>query len=533
MKLFYFLILVLSFSGCTKKKTSGTPLPATQTFYLSLGSAPTSLHPIRSTQHVSSVVRGYVFESLLTRDINTREFKPLLANRWEISSDQISYTFYLQKNVSFHDGKPLTAHDVKFSIDAFKDVSYGGYSWISYLENVDRVEVVDSHTVRVYMKEKQFGSFDKVSTFLKILPKHIYENKKTGLNFTIVGSGPYRFEKLERKKRITLIRDKKWWGNEIYKDEHNFESITFRIIQSAEDRLLRMAQGQIDFLSLSPEDYYKKTSQAPWGETVLKKQIENSSPKSYNFIAWNFKNPLFQDVLVRKALTYLINRTLMNEKFNNNSHHLLAGPVYPSSEYSDPETKPLLFSPEKAQQLLKQAGWRDSDQDGVLDKVMDGQKLDFEFTLLFPAQVIEKYLTLYQQDLKKNGIKVNLKFVESITFFKLVTERNFDAASFAWVGGDVEWYPKQIWHSSSMQGSNYIGYKNKQVDQLIDQADVELDRKKRIQLLQKAYVLISEDYPYSFLFSPRYIFYAHSQRVKILQPTYRYSLGMELWSFDE
>lgn len=119
---------------------------------------------------------------------------------------------------------------------------------------------------------------------------------------------------------------------------------------------------------------------------------------------------------MRKALTYLINRTLMNEKFNNNSHHLLAGPVYPSSEYSDPETKPLLFSPEKAQQLLKQAGWRDSDQDGVLDKVMDGQKLDFEFTLLFPAQVIEKYLTLYQQDLKKNGIKVNLKFVESITF---------------------------------------------------------------------------------------------------------------------
>lgn len=76
---------------------------------------------------------------------------------------------------------------------------------------------------------------------------------------------------LKEKKRITLIRDKKWWGNEIYKDEHNFESITFRIIQSAEDRLLRMAQGQIDFLSLSPEDYYKKTSQAPWGETVFKK----------------------------------------------------------------------------------------------------------------------------------------------------------------------------------------------------------------------------------------------------------------------
>ena len=226
----------------------------------------------------------------------------------------------------------------------------------------------------------------------------------------------------------------------------------------------------------------------------------------------------------------------MNEKFYNNAYALTAGPVHTQSKYADSHVKPILFSPKKALTLLKEAGWTDSNQNGVLDKNINGRRVEFQWTLLFPNKSIEKYLTIYQEDLKKAGLKMSLKQLEWVSFVKALDERNFSAITLAWSPGasDDEWYPKQIWHSSSIanKGSNFISYSNPEVDQLIDSAETEMNPVKRGKILKKLYRIIAEDSPYTFMFNPDYHFYAHSLRVKMVQPTYPYSIGYKFWWFE-
>ena len=527
------LLLSLFVSGCIQNKKNANT-PKDETFYLSLSSSPPTLHPIRATDYSAVQIFRYTLETLLERNLNTWKLEPRLAERWEISPDHKTYTFYLRKDILWHDQKPLTAEDVQFSLSAFKDLSYGGARWASYFENISKAEVLDAHTVRFHTKGRQFGSFENLASMLYIIPKHIYEGKKSGLNFTVVGSGPYILQPYNRDKRIVLVKNKNWKaGNSFSQNKYNFKYIVYRIISSVPDQLLRMARGQLDFLSLSSESYFKKTSAPPWGADILKKKIQNLSPKGYSFIAWNLNNPFFKDVRVRTALSHLVNRSLMNEKFSNNSNHLVAGPAYPESDYVDSTIRPILFSPEKAQKLFQSAGWTDSDKNGILDKQIEGKKKELRFTILFPNKTFEKYLTIYQQDLKKHGVDAQLKFVEWISFIKLIDERNFSAVTLAWTGGSVEWQPKQIWHSTSRSGSNFIDYNNPEVDRLIDLSNKELNRTRRVQILKKAFKLIAQDQPYSFLFSPKYHFYAHSKRVKVERDTYPYSVGIDFWTFHK
>jgi peptide/nickel transport system substrate-binding protein/microcin C transport system substrate-binding protein len=157
--------------------------------------------------------------------------------------------------------------------------------------------------------------------------------------------------------------------------------------------------------------------------------------------------------------------------------------------------------------------------------------VDFSFTLLNPNKDFEKYLVLYQDDLAKAGIRMELKLLEWNTFITKLDEAQFDAVVLAWTGGEVDLDPKQIWHSSSAVkgGSNFIGYQNPEVDRLIDEARQELDKSKRIPLLQQVYRTIAADAPYAFLFNNRFAFYAHSARLQKSRDTYTYGVGMDYW----
>ena len=524
--------IFLFFSACGGKKPLTAKKERQNTFYLNLGSSPPTLHPIRASDFNAFLVHKNVMEGLAGRNLQTHQLEPRLARSWTLSPDSLVYTFYLREKAFWHDGRPVTAEDVLFSLEAVQDISYGGGHRRPYFENILKAKVIDSHTIEFTARRRLFGSFENLAGGLVIIPKHIYEGKKTKLNRVLVGSGPYALSSYDRGKKIILKKNKKWWGWREYPGKHNFEKIVYRVIQSRQDKLMRMAQGQLDFIRLSSEEYFKKTNTPPWGQTVLKEKTQNLAPKSYSFLAWNLKRPLFQDKKIRKALSLLMNRALMNEKFNNNTRGLAAGPTYRQNDYADPQVEPILFSPKKALKFLTEAGWRDSDQNGILDRIdSNGVKKEFRFTLIFPLKEVEKYLTIYQQDLKKSGIDMSLKFMEWVSFSKLLDEKNFDVVTLAWAGGAVEWHPRQIWHSSSAQGggSNFISYSNPKVDHLIDLADEELDRKKRVRILRKVYRMIAEDHPYSFMFYPKYVFYARSKNVQADRPTYKYDIGLEYW----
>jgi microcin C transport system substrate-binding protein len=521
------------------KKATGPNINAPKggNLVVNLGAEPPTLHPITSTDGYSTQVRGLVVETLLTRNATTYEWEPQLAEKWEISKDGKTFTFFLRPQATFHDGKPVTAEDVKFSLDAIFDPKYEAAHMIPYFDGIDRekTQIVNPTTIKFFAKNKYYKNFDQIAGMLQILPKHIYSDveKSKKLNSTVVGSGPYRLDKFERGQRIILKRNEKWAGAESpnLKGYYNFDTVDFKFIKEENVQIERIKKGDLDYISLGTEAYMKKTEGEMWGKTVFKKQIENAAPKSYAFIAWNLRRDLFKDREVRQALAHLMNRDEMNKKFLYGKADLATGPVYLRSEYANPSVKPFLFDPKKAKDLLTKAGWADTDKDGALDKVVDGKKTAFKFALVYANKDSEKYWTIYKEDLKKAGIEMELKFMEWNSFIKTLDTGNFDSLALRWVGGDIDWDPKQIWHSSSAVagGSNFINYQNPEVDKLIDEAREIMEKKPRIEKLRKAFEIIANDAPYVFLFNDKYLHYAISKRVGQPGETFEYEAGYTSW----
>ncbi len=508
------------------------------TFYFNLGSTPTTLNPLSSSDAYSSRVQAYVLEGLLERDVDTYEWKPALAESYEISKDGLQYTFKLREGVKWHDGKPLTVEDVKFSYDAIMhpENKYKTAHLKSYYENIEKVEILDKRTVKFHAKNTYFKNFD-VAAGLTVVPKHIYENpsekQKKKLNKTLVGTGPYTFATFKRGKGITLKANPNWWGNKVSdkKNDNNFKKIYLRFIKESTIALQRLEKGDLDFNSLNAEDYEKKTSGKRWGTEVFKVKTQNKSPKGYGFIGWNLRDPKFSSRNVRKALFHLVNREMMIEKFRYGHAFPATGPTYLQSEYANKSVKPVKFDPKAALEILRSEGWKDTDGDAVLDKMIDGKKVKMSFTILEPSKDFVKYLTIFKEDAKKAGVDVKVKYIEWNSFIKALDERKFEAVRLGWSGGSVDWDPKQIWHSSSAdnKGSNFVGYKNANVDKWIDESRLIIDKEKRKAVLNKVYKQIAEDYPYVFLFNDKYIFYGHTKRMKRVKDTYTYGVGLDKW----
>lgn len=531
------LIAVFSLAAQTQSKSVvrrvNPEAPTGGVFYRNIGGEPPTIHPIMATDLYASIVQNYVFDSLAARDPETGEFEGRVAQSWEVSKDGKVYTFQLRPNVTWSDGKPVTAEDVVFSFEAIKNPEYRALHLLPYYESIEKIEAVSNQTVRFYLKDTYFQNFISIAS-MTLIPKHVYGDVEKSKKMTrdAVGCGPYVLEKFERGQRIVLKRRPDWYGFQTpqWKGIFNFDTVVLRFVKEDAVAFEMMKKTEIDFMRLTPEYFELKAVGQPWGEKVFKVKAENREPKGYGFIGWNFRQPLFQDRRVRLALYHLLNREEMNKKFRFGMSELARGPVYNQSEYAAPEVQPILYDPQKAKQLLQQAGWKDSDKDGILDKVINGQKTPFRFTLIYSNKDVEKYWTWYKEDLKKAGIEMELKYVEWNSFLRLLDEGKFDAAALGWTGS-LEWDPKQIWHSSSAVpgGSNFIGYKNPEVDKLIEKARLELDKSKRVKMLRQVYTLIANDVPYAFLFNDKYALYAHSYRVEKPADTLTYEVGLDWW----
>ncbi len=504
--------------------------PQGGTFLYNLGIEPTTLNPITGTDLYNQTVLNYVLDGLMTRNYETYGWDPALAEKLEISKDGREFTFTLRTGAVWSDGKPVTIEDVKFSFDVIFDDKYNAAHMRPYYENIEKAEVTGPNTIKFVTKSKYFGNVDVLSG-LTVLPKHFYGNAAEGVkkNKTVLGSGPYIVKEYNQGQSIILERNKTWWGNAVpeQKGRYNFQTIRMRFDKEENLVLERLKKGELHFDTLTPEAYSSKTEGAPWGKDVLKKKVENLQSKSYGYIGWNLKRDMFADKKVRRGLAHMMNRDEMNKKFRFGMSLPATGPWYQQSEYANPSVKAISFDTKKAVALFKEAGWTDSNKDGLLDK--DGKP--FEFTLFYGNKDTQKYWVMYQEDLKKVGIKMNLQLLEWNALLKNMDERKFDAVAMGWGGGSVDLDPKQIWHTDSSKdgGSNRIGYSNPEVDKLIDQGAAELDKKKRIEIYRKVYALIAEDAPYAFLFNDKFILYAVNKQIGLPKDTFKFAVGTDYW----
>lgn len=530
------------FSGCTGGG-SGSGAGVKDVFFVALESEPSDLHPIRVSEVVSTKVRlqsehypSNIIETLLRKDLDTYQEVPNLAEKWKVSPDGKTFTFYLRKDVKFHDGTMMTSEDVDFSFKALFDDLHEAYALRSFYNNFISSKIIDKYTISFTAKNTYYLNLTVMGE-LRVFPKAFYskQTKDSRLAKTVMGSGAYKLEKWSQGKSITLVSNPDWWG---HKDpsagqQYKFKKIVFKFIKESGLRRAMLERGKLDFDDeIRAEDFVKKMNDKPWGEKVLKVKAQNNLPKDLNFIGLNNKNVVLSDKSVRRALAHLVNRKFLNEKFYYNMNALATGPFRLASDYSDSNVKPIAFDPDAAKVLLNKAGWKDTDKDGVLDKLINGKKTDLQFELLNSNKDIEKIITVIKEDMSKAGVKMRISTIDWNAFVKSLNERKFDAVIMRWGGGGVHPDPTQIWHSKSFEGtgSNFVGYSNPKVDKLIESAINITDQAKRLNEFHQIHKLIADDAPYIFLFEPKYQLYAVSSRVKRLKDSFGYSIGPQTWS---
>jgi peptide/nickel transport system substrate-binding protein len=457
------------------------------------------LNPITSTDVAADKIIGKVFDSMLDRDPHTQEMKPWIAESWEASDDKLVYTFHLRKDVKFSDGVPLTARDVKFTFDKIMDPKVDAPQLRNYFVDVTSVDLLDDYTVRFTCARAYYLHVVAIGS-APIMPEHIYgtgDFNNHPNNRMPVGCGAYVLERWKTGLEVVLARNPLYFAGQ-GDNAPWFDKIIFSIITDENAAFVVCNRGDLDEKILMPEEWTRRANTPHF----LKRfnRFAYNWP-AYNYLGWNLRKPQFSDRRVRTALTMLMNREAVRDDiYKGLANIMVAGFMPGAPEYND-KLKPLPFDPARAAALLDEAGWKDTDGDGLRDK--DGVTFRFEAITTNQSPVAEQILTLYKEELARAGIELVLRPLEWASLIDRVDKRDFDAVLMSWrLTPDTD--PYQEWHSSQAdKGSNFVGFINAEADQLIERARVSFDRGERIRLYHRFQEIVAEEQPYLFMMAPK------------------------------
>lgn len=466
-----------------------------------------TITPLVSTDAYASDVQSYVLESLLSRDPETLEWQGLIAKSWQISDDGLTFTFQLRDDVTFSDGKPVTADDVAFSFQFIMDPRIDAPRERAYYEKIASVTATNPGEVVFVFKEPYYDAL-ALAGGLSIFAKHFYEpylatpndfNQSKGL---LLGSGPYRLKDPKSWTPdagiIELERSPRYWAPV----RPPFQRLLWKVISNDSARLTTYRNGDIDAYSARPVEY-KALLDDP-SVTSKSQSFEYHSPTAgYNYIAWNQvrngKPTRFADKRVRQALGYLTDRQRIVDEIFLGYAEPAASPFNPRGKQHAPDVQPLSFDLVKAQTLLKEVGYEDRNGDGVLED-QQGQIFSFELVYFQDSEDTKRMVLLLKDLYARVGIELVPKPSEWAVMIDLLKNRDLDAITLGWTGS-VESDIYQIFHSNQIGdgGDNFISYQNPRLDELIVQARATVDESERMPLWQECERILAEDQPYAFL----------------------------------
>lgn len=431
-----------------------------------------------------------LFDYLLDYDENLNII-PVLAEKYDVSKDNLKITVTLRDSLFWHDGEPITSDDVKFTIDKILDPAIPAVNKRGWFEKLDRVETPDEKTA-VFIWSEPYAPSLHALTQLAPIPKHIYgegDFLENPANRAPIGSGAFKFDEWRTAQTISLVRNEDYYRQNAYLDR-----VVFRIIPDYAVALNALKAGELDEMSVRQLQWETQTND----EDFLRRfdKAYYYTPR-YNYLAWNCRSVWFKDKRVRRAMTLLFDRKSLNEKVYSGYAKLVSGPFYINSWAYDQTIEPLPFDPDQAVRLLEEAGWVDTDDDGVRDK--DGVEFEFEFYTT-GSRIAQEFAQLLQEECAKVGITVKIRQLENTTYFDKVFKGEYDAAALSWVlENDPDVF--DTFHSSQVPpiGLNHTFYSNTQVDSLLELGRVEFDHMRRQQIYHQVHRLIHEDQPYTFV----------------------------------
>lgn len=512
-------------------------------------SDPEELTPLNANDNGSTTIFHNVFQPLVNIDYKTYEIVPVLAKARPVFTDmpggKIRADFEIRPEAKWDNGDPITGEDVDFSLRVLKNPQTDSKARKPYFEDIEEV-IVDKNNPKKFsfIYAQPYMIIESALTELQIIPDHIYDPEGIMKKFTVKqlytqanklrnnadikkfaeqyngskfqrevveGSGAYTFTKWQPNQRVVLTRKPNWWGYQVKDANHWFEAypdkLIFESINDLTTAVVALRGEKIDVMhSIEPKAFVTDLRES---KTFTKKFSTYSPPMfSYDYMAMNQRIDKFSDVRTRKALAHIMNVDQLIESFTHGLGERVATFTHPSlKERISPKVKPYPHDIEKARKLLAEAGWKDTDGNGVLDKEIDGEKIDFEINLNFNTgnSRREKACLIFQEEARKAGVKVNILPLEWSVMLERNKSRNYEMFVAGWISSPLESDPKQIWHTDSYadRGSNYTGFGNATTDKIIDDMRAEMNPDKRYKYYHQLQEAIHEDAPYIFLLAQK------------------------------
>ncbi len=489
---------------------------------------PATLDPITSNEMISLRITELIFNGLV--GINEKQvIVPELAEKWNVSPDGRTYTFFLRKDVTWHpkegeEAKPFTAEDVVFTYKIMMHPKTITPLKVRY-EFIDSVEKVDDYTVKFTLKRPILNALAKFS--FKIIPKHgpansAYLARDDQFVQNPIGTGPYILKDVTPEREIILAANENYFKGRPHIDK-------FIAKPFADQNIMTQALmfNAIDMIVLvNPRDL-------PEIQGDKRFILQPYNALSYSFFGYNVRNPLLADKRVRQAFTYAVNRQEMLDSFFNGQGTIISGPFAPGSWAYNLDVQPMPFDPEKAKALLQEAGFSRG-TDGVMQK--DGKKLSL--TLKVPiekeSEAVKRVVLAFKNYLKNIGVDVKVEFKEWQAWKEDVFfEHDFDIIFASWVFDDSADI-SSLFHSGEIGPwkNNFGGYSNPEVDGLINESKLTLDHEKRRTINRKLHAILADETPYTFLWTlTNYTAYQKKVRRVAIHP-YKFFSYADDWFID-
>ena len=473
------------------------------------------------------------------RDINNPDnWLPRLATSVSTPDNGLTYIIKLQEGVYWHkpsvdwesgdydwlngtgpDGRhEFTADDYVFVWDMVQNNQVAGRiaSLRNYFEAMDGIEAIDEHTIKVTYNERLYTNLG-ILLELSPAPRWLYmydqdgreyEDATWGLklnehwyNLRGIGVGPYKFKAWESGVTLEFEANEMYWG-----EPPAFDRILRPVVKDQNAFPRKVKSGEIDITVIQPEQYKTVVLDAD-GQILDNEHIKTTKfpTLTYFYMGWNMDDPKFSDKRVRQAMTMSLDRQGIIDSVFHGLGTLHTGPFPKQVACYDNSIEPYAYDIDAAKALLAEAGWIDTDNDGIRDKMIDGQKVPFEFTFLMygSSTEYETLASIWREALLEVGVKMTPSPVEWSTMLKKMDEREFDVYSGAWVPGwDTDLM--QLWHSTEAdkpQSSNRIGFRNAEADKIAEELRRTFDDDRRTELCHDFHALVHDEQPYTFFYA--------------------------------
>ncbi len=535
------LILSLVFLGSCKK-------PQQNSLVAHIVSEPDDMHPTNGASAIRAEIQLYTHMSLLRLNYKDGILIPCLAKSLpQVSANGLQYTYELKEEARWDDNSFITGNDIAFTAKASKCLLTNNTAVKSYWDNISEVTIdaVNPKKFTVIMKRPyilntwfwtdfpiiQEAYYDTQKTLLKytytqltdavyIKGKKDIENWATEFNspkyYTnprfISGAGPYKITKWDKGVSLTLEKKKNHWTkscNENWYCQAYPDKIIFKLNSNNASTLLELKNKLIDISTqVDFSSYFELSKDANFTKDYT---MRLTNTYNYIYVCMNMKpdgqkhKKIFNDITVRRAMAMLTPYNQINKTIYENNVKRMVGPVSPNKVDFNASLKLIEYDLEKAKHLLTQAGWADTDNDNVLDKMIDGEKVKLEFDINFmnTQKQWEDLAKQIAESMQKANIFVKLNPLDYSSFVSACFRHDFDMSIGAWQGSAQPEDYSQLWSTTAWANNalNFSGFGNTKTDALIDSINSSVNEQKRIALSKQFQKLVYDEQPYIFMFS--------------------------------